>query len=40
MSLVGEEVGEKEFVLDDEKYFTFSNSNISGNEGFYSSDLS
>jgi len=29
-----------EFVLDDEKYFTLSNFNISRNNGFYSSDHS
>jgi len=30
----------REFVLDDESYFTFSHSRITGNEGFYTKDVS
>jgi transposase len=30
----------KEFILDDESYFTFSNSSVAGNDGFYTSDVS
>lgn len=32
--------GEKVIILDDEKYFTFANSSISGNDGFYTDDYS
>jgi hypothetical protein len=32
--------GKKHFILDDESYFTLSNYNMSGNDIFYSNDLS
>jgi hypothetical protein len=32
--------GKKHFILDNESYFTFSNYNMSGNDVFYSNDLS